>query len=498
MPRFGYGAEDADWSGGELGEATATCGDGTELLLSSDMELSIEDGAARGTDAPARGRNRLLRGHLGRRRPGRPAQRAGGAGAARLDRRVLAQLAARRRLPRPPVAGPPAALGAGPQGPDLHADRGDRRGADHLAAGDRRAANATGTTASAGSATRPSPSGRCTRSASTRRRATSCASSSISAAKTPKLQIMYGIGGEKELDREDARPPRRLRRRPPGADRQRRLSTSTSTTSGAPCSTRSTCTKKRCAAPATQADRELIREQVETAIAAWPEPDQGIWESRGEPQHYVSSKLMIWVAVDRGARLARGVGPRRDRRPLAGKTPTRSTSRDPRARLPRRGLPPALRHRRARRLDPADPPGPLPAPRRPAGARHGRCDRRRADRARPRPPLQGRRDRRRAQRRGGDLPDLLLLAGLGALGDRRAASGPASSANGCSSRPGSLDLFAEELEATSGRHLGNFPQAFTHLALINAVSHVIADEQRERTAGSPRSSARWAASASDG
>jgi GH15 family glucan-1,4-alpha-glucosidase len=44
---------------------------------------------------------------------------------------------------------------------------------------------------------------------------------------------------------------------------------------------------------------------------------------------------------------------------------------------------------------------------------------------------------------------------------------------------GWLDLFAEELDADSGRHLGNFPQAFTHLALINAVSHVIADEQRE-------------------
>ena len=44
---------------------------------------------------------------------------------------------------------------------------------------------------------------------------------------------------------------------------------------------------------------------------------------------------------------------------------------------------------------------------------------------------------------------------------------------------GWLDLFAEELEADSGRHLGNFPQAFTHLALINAVSHVIADQQRE-------------------
>jgi GH15 family glucan-1,4-alpha-glucosidase len=44
---------------------------------------------------------------------------------------------------------------------------------------------------------------------------------------------------------------------------------------------------------------------------------------------------------------------------------------------------------------------------------------------------------------------------------------------------GWLDLYAEELEAESGRHLGNVPQAFTHLALINAVSHVIADEQRE-------------------
>ena len=40
-----------------------------------------------------------------------------------------------------------------------------------------------------------------------------------------------------------------------------------------------------------------------------------------------------------------------------------------------------------------------------------------------------------------------------------------------------LHLYAEELEASSGRHLGNFPQAFTHLALINAVTHVINAQQ---------------------
>jgi GH15 family glucan-1,4-alpha-glucosidase len=40
-----------------------------------------------------------------------------------------------------------------------------------------------------------------------------------------------------------------------------------------------------------------------------------------------------------------------------------------------------------------------------------------------------------------------------------------------------LQLYAEEIEADSGRHLGNFPQAFTHLALIDAVLRVIGAEQ---------------------
>ena len=56
----------------------------------------------------------------------------------------------------------------------------------------------------------------------------------------------------------------------------------------------------------------LVQSQAEGALASWREPDQGIWEARGAPQHYVSSKLMGWVALDRAAKLAGD--PRRRRR----------------------------------------------------------------------------------------------------------------------------------------------------------------------------------------
>src|SRR6202453_3174225 len=48
----------------------------------------------------------------------------------------------------------------------------------------------------------------------------------------------------------------------------------------------------------------IVQAPAECATAVWREPDQGIWEARGEPQHYVPSKIVCWVAVDRASRLA--------------------------------------------------------------------------------------------------------------------------------------------------------------------------------------------------
>ena len=182
----------------------------------------------------------------------------------------------------------------------------------------------------------------------------------------PDLQIMYGIGGEKELTESTldhlggygGAQPVRIGN---GAYDQRQNDVWGALLDSIYLH------EKALRGRGTPADRQLIRYQVEAAIEAWPDPDQGIWESRGEPQHYVSSKLMIWVAVDRGARLARGLGFEELAEEWQAKADEIQGG-DPRARRPRRRLPPALRDRRARRLDPADPAAALPAPRRPARA----------------------------------------------------------------------------------------------------------------------------------
>ena len=49
---------------------------------------------------------------------------------------------------------------------------------------------------------------------------------------------------------------------------------------------------------------ERITQLVEWVVANWEQPDEGIWEVRGGPQHFLYSRVMCWVAIDRALRIA--------------------------------------------------------------------------------------------------------------------------------------------------------------------------------------------------
>jgi GH15 family glucan-1,4-alpha-glucosidase len=56
--------------------------------------------------------------------------------------------------------------------------------------------------------------------------------------------------------------------------------------------------------------RRFLAALADAAAARWREPDQGIWEVRGDPRHFLYSKVMCWVALDRGIRMADVIGDR--------------------------------------------------------------------------------------------------------------------------------------------------------------------------------------------
>ena len=291
------------------------------------------------------------------------------------------------------------------------------------------------------------------------------------------MQIMYGIDGRRDLDGVHPRPPERLRRRPPGADRQRCVRPAPERRLRRRARRRSSCTRGAASACLGACGRSC-RPRPSARRRSGGEPDQGIWEARGEPQHYVSSKLMCWVALDRAAKLADMRGDA-ELRPPGGRRPTRSTPTSSSTALSERWrAPPALRHRRPRRLDAARAALRLP-PRRRRPRSHASVHghRRRADRERLRPALPHRRDRRRAVRQGGHVPHLLVLAGVGAVHRRRARSGPGTCSSGSCASRSPLGLYAEEFDVDTGFHLGNFPQAFSHLALIEAAGRIIVAER---------------------
>jgi alpha,alpha-trehalase len=49
---------------------------------------------------------------------------------------------------------------------------------------------------------------------------------------------------------------------------------------------------------------KMVVAAVETVLGCWRQADQSIRETRADPQHFTYSKVMCWVAADRGARLA--------------------------------------------------------------------------------------------------------------------------------------------------------------------------------------------------
>ena len=236
------------------------------------------------------------------------------------------------------------------------------------------------------------------------------------------LQIMYGIDGRRDLTestRDDLTGYAGAR---PGADRQRRLRPAPERRlrRGARLDPAAHAAQPAAAAAAV-ADRGDAGRVRDEGLA---QPDQGIWEARGKPQHYVSSKLMCWVALDRAAKLAEIRGDAELAGDVARRPPRRSgPTSSPTASRGRRAAP-ALRDRRARRLDAAG--GDL---RLPAAATTSACAQavlaiaERPDRERLRAALPDGRDRRRPVRQGGHVPDLLVLARLGARDRRRAAAG---------------------------------------------------------------------------
>ena len=52
----------------------------------------------------------------------------------------------------------------------------------------------------------------------------------------------------------------------------------------------------------------IVRSLAHEAMQSWKEPDSGIWERRGPLRHYVHSKMMNWVAMDRAAKIAQFIG----------------------------------------------------------------------------------------------------------------------------------------------------------------------------------------------
>jgi GH15 family glucan-1,4-alpha-glucosidase len=225
-----------------------------------------------------------------------------------------------------------------------------------------------------------------------------------------------------------------------------------------------------------------LRRQVEAALAAWREPDRGIWEVRGQPRHFTSSKMMCWVAVDRGARLAAIHDEpelAREWAAAAGEIHADICERG----VDERGV--FVQHYETRALDASLLLTPLvrflpPTDPRVRATVHAIADELTSDGLVLRYRVEETDDGLSGEEGTFTICSFWLVSALVEIGELDRARSLCEKLLAMGS---GLQLYAEELDPRTGRHLGNFPQAFTHLALINAVMHVIRAEQAAAARG---------------
>ncbi len=221
----------------------------------------------------------------------------------------------------------------------------------------------------------------------------------------------------------------------------------------------------------------MARQQVERARAHWREPDRGMWEIRGEPKHFTSSKLMCWVAADRGARLARIRDDQESARAWQQSADEIHADICANA-LDDRGV--FCQHYDTTALDASLLLMPL-VRFLPADDKRIRdtvlaiADELSNDGLISRYHVEETDDGLSGVEGTFTICSFWLVSALAEVGEHQRARDLCEKVLSYASP---LLLYGEQIDPRSGRHLGNFPQAFTHLALINAVMHVVRHEQQ--------------------
>jgi alpha,alpha-trehalase len=221
----------------------------------------------------------------------------------------------------------------------------------------------------------------------------------------------------------------------------------------------------------------MLKRQVEAAIKHWRDPDQGLWEVRGPAQHFTASKILCWVAADRGARLAQLRGDeecaaewRRAADEIHADVCANGTD--------GRGV--FCQHYETTALDASVLLIPLVGFLPPEDERVRATVLAIADELTEADLVLRYRVEETDDGFSGEegtftICSFWLVSALAEIGEMSRARALCEKLLANASP---LLLYAEEIDAHTGRHLGNFPQAFSHLALINAVMRLIREDER--------------------